>query len=50
MPYSLHVFAYPNPLACLENQFEADKMAAGGGSVFITDDRSRVAKITGTAA
>ncbi len=50
-PYSLGVFYYygPNPLACIENKFEADKMAAGGGSVFITDDRSRVAKITGTA-
>jgi DNA-binding beta-propeller fold protein YncE len=47
--YSLHVFSYANTLACIENQFEADKMAAGGGSVFITDDRSRVAKITGTA-
>jgi len=48
-PYSLGVFyaAGPNPLACTENKFEADKMAAGGGSVFITDDRSRVAKITG---
>jgi DNA-binding beta-propeller fold protein YncE len=50
-PYSLGVFYRygPNPLACVENKFEADKMAAGGGSVFITDDRSRVAKITGTA-
>ncbi len=55
-PYSLGVFytpgfdvSGPNPLACLENQYEADKMAAGGSSVFITDDRSRVAKITGTA-
>ncbi len=47
--YSLRVFSYANTLACIENQFEADKMAAGGGSVFITDDRSRVAKITGTA-
>lgn len=49
-PYSLGVFygAGPNPLACVENKFEADKMAAGGGSVFVTDDRSRVAKITGT--
>jgi len=49
-PYDLGVFydAGPNPLACAENKFEADKMAAGGGSVFITDDRSRVAKITGT--
>jgi DNA-binding beta-propeller fold protein YncE len=47
--YSLRVFAYANSLACLENQYEADKMAAGGGSVFITDDRSRVTKITGTA-
>lgn len=46
-PYSLHVFSEPNPLACIENQFEADKMAAGNGSVFVTDDRSRVAKITG---
>ncbi|MBZ5537189.1 MAG: hypothetical protein LAO31_14640 [Acidobacteriia bacterium] len=47
-PYSLGVFYGdgPNPLACIENKFEADKMAAGGGSVFITDDRSRVAKIT----
>ncbi|HET9682076.1 MAG TPA: hypothetical protein VFP19_08560 [Candidatus Limnocylindrales bacterium] len=45
--YSLRVFSQPNPLACLENQYEADKMAAGIGSVFITDDRSRVAKITG---
>jgi DNA-binding beta-propeller fold protein YncE len=49
VPYSLQVFLYPNPLACVENKFEADKMAAGGGSVFITDDRSRVAKITGIA-
>ncbi|WP_243370371.1 hypothetical protein [Geotalea sp. SG265] len=50
-PYSLGVFyGYgPNPLACTENKFEADKMVAGGGSVFITDDRSRVAKIKGTA-
>jgi hypothetical protein len=50
-PYSLGVFyGYgPDPLACTENQFETDKMAAGAGSVFITDDRSRVAKITGTA-
>lgn len=50
-PYSLGVFYPfgPNPLACIENKFEADKMAAGGGSVFVTDDRSRVAKITGTA-
>ena len=50
-PYSLAVFyPYgPNPLGCPENQFEADKMAAGGGSVFITDDRSRVAKISETA-
>ena len=50
-PYSLAVFyPYgPNPLGCPENQFEADKMTGGGGSVFITDDRSRVAKITGTA-
>ena len=50
-PYSLGVFYNygPNPLACVENKFEADKMAAGGGSVFITDDRSRVAKITGTS-
>jgi DNA-binding beta-propeller fold protein YncE len=50
-PYSLGVFYNygPNPLACVENKFEADKMAAGGGSVFLTDDRSRVAKITGTA-
>ncbi len=49
-PYSLGVFYNygPNPLACVENKFEADKMAAGGGSVFLTDDRSRVAKITGT--
>lgn len=48
-PYSLAVFyPYgPNPLGCPENRFEADKMVAGGGSVFITDDRSRVAKITG---
>jgi DNA-binding beta-propeller fold protein YncE len=47
-PYSLGVFYNygPNPLACIENKFEADKMASGGGSVFITDDRSRVAKIT----
>ena len=47
-PYSLGVFYDfgPNPKACRENKFEADKMAAGGGSVFITDDRSRVAKIT----
>ena len=36
-------------MACVENKFEADKMASGGGSVFITDDRSRVAKITGSA-
>jgi DNA-binding beta-propeller fold protein YncE len=51
-PYSLGVFYEygPNPLACVENKFEADKMAAGGGSVFLTDDRSRVAKITGIAA
>lgn len=50
-PYSLGVFyGYgPNPLACVENQYEADKMTSGNGSVFITDDRSRVAKITGTA-
>ena len=50
-PYSLGVFYNygPNPLACVENKFEADKMAAGKGSVFVTDDRSRVAKITGTA-
>ena len=50
-PYSLGVFYKygPNPLACVENKFEADKMAAGGGSVFVTDDRSRVAKITGTS-
>ena len=50
-PYSLGVFYNygPNPLACVENKFEADKMAAGGGSVFVTDDRSRVAKITGTS-
>jgi hypothetical protein len=49
-PYSLAVFYPfgPNPLACVENKFEADKMAIGGGSAFITDDRSRVAKITGT--
>jgi DNA-binding beta-propeller fold protein YncE len=49
-PYTLGVFYDygPNPLSCIENKFEADKMAAGGGSVFITDDRSRVAKITGT--
>ncbi len=47
--YSLKVFSYANTLACLENQFEADKMVAGNGSVYITDDRSRVAKITGTA-
>lgn len=49
-PYSLGVFYNygPNPLACIENKFEADKMAAGGGSVFLTDDRSRVAKIVGT--
>ncbi len=48
-PYSLGVFYTfgPNPKACIENKFEADKMAAGGGSVFITDDRSGVAKITG---
>ncbi len=49
VPYSLQVFSYANTLACIENQFEADKMAAGGGSVFVTDDRSRVAKITGAA-
>ncbi len=50
-PYSLGVFYNygPNPLACVENKFEADKMSSGGGSVFITDDRSRVVKITGTA-
>ncbi len=50
-PYNLGVFfPYgPNPLGCPENKFEADKMAAGAGSVFITDDRSRVAKINGTA-
>jgi hypothetical protein len=47
-PHGLHVFSYPNPLACVDNKFEADKMAAGGGSVFITDDRSRVAKIHGS--
>lgn len=49
-PYNLGVFyGYgPNPLSCVENKYEADKMAAGGGSVFVTDDRSRVAKIVGT--
>ncbi len=49
VPYSLGVFYNygANPLACIENKYEADKMAAGGGSVFVTDDRSRVAKITG---
>lgn len=48
-PYSLQAFVEANPLACIENKHEADKMAAGGGSVFITDDRSRVAKITDEA-
>ncbi len=46
--YDLWAFNSPNHLGCLENQYEADKMAAGGGSVFITDDRSRVSKITAT--
>ncbi len=49
VPYSLKVVSYANTLACIENQFEADKMVAGNGSVYVTDDRSRVAKITGTA-
>lgn len=49
-PYKLDIFyPYgPNPLGCPENQFEADKMVAGDQSVFITDDRSRVARIVGT--
>ena len=50
-PYSLGAFYDfgPNPLACVENKFEADKMASGGGAVYVTDDRSRVAKIVGSS-
>jgi DNA-binding beta-propeller fold protein YncE len=47
-PYSLGVFYSlgPNTLACPDKRYEADKMTVGGHSVFITDDKSRVAKIT----
>ena len=57
-PYSLGIAPYrlgafydfgPNPLACAENKFEADKMASGGGAVYLTDDRSRIVKIMGTS-
>ncbi len=47
-PYSLGVFyGYgPNTLACPDKQYETDKMAVDlFGSVYITDDKSRVAKI-----
>jgi hypothetical protein len=49
--YSLGVFFSmgPNTLACPDKRYEADKMAAGGNSVFITDDKSRVAQIRGAA-
>jgi len=52
-PYSLGVFYGfgPNTLACPDKRYEADKMAVGwdslAHSVYITDDRSRVAKIQG---
>lgn len=50
-PYSLGVFFNmgPNTLACPDKRYEADKMTMGwdglAWSVFITDDKSRVAKI-----
>lgn len=47
-PYSLGIFydLGPNTLACPDKRYEADKMAADiFGSVYITDDRSRVAQI-----
>ena len=49
--YSLGVFFSmgPNTLACPDKRYEADKMAVGGNSVFITDDKSRVAQIRGAA-
>ena len=49
-PYSLGVFYNfgPNTLACPDKQYETDKMAVGlFGSVYITDDKSRVATIQG---
>jgi hypothetical protein len=53
-PYSLGVFySYgPDTWACPDKVYEADKMAVGwdgsAWSVFITDDKSRLAKIQGT--
>jgi hypothetical protein len=49
--YSLGIFFNmgPNTLACPDKRYEADKMAAGGNSVFITDDKSRVGQIRGAA-
>lgn len=50
-PYSLGVFYGfgPNTLACPDKRYETDKMAVGLlGSVYITDDKSRVAKIYNT--
>lgn len=49
-PYSLGVFFNlgPNTLACPDKRYEADKMAVGmGNKIYITDDKSRVALISG---
>ncbi len=49
-PYSLGAFYGfgPNTLACPDKQYEADKMTVGmGNTVYITDDKSRVALISG---
>lgn len=49
-PYRLGIFHNlgPNTLACPDKRYEADKMTTGmGNTVFITDDKSRVALISG---
>lgn len=47
-PYSLGVFSTPNTLACPDKRYETDKMTVGqGNTVYITDDKSRVALISG---